>query len=162
MEKERNNWWHWNMTGKLEETSSDFSANPCRILMVCLGGPPKFQCRTCTGIFGVPWEGPLKAKKWHQLTRNRWRNGKLSVTNLRTVFCRTAAYTLEIYWNIHFPYTAYRILEYALRMGLNWCEVGFLAKIFSVYLAIKWADGVPLKLANDCIPSPTSCSAITQ
>ena len=27
---------------------------------VCLGGPPKFQRRTCAGIFGVPWEGPLK------------------------------------------------------------------------------------------------------
>ena len=27
---------------------------------VCLGGPPKFQRRTCAGIFGVHWEGPLK------------------------------------------------------------------------------------------------------
>ena len=29
---------------------------------VCLGGPPKFQRRTCAGIFGVPWEGPLKTE----------------------------------------------------------------------------------------------------
>ena len=32
---------------------------------VCLEGPPKFQRRTCAGIFGVPWEGPLKTEIWH-------------------------------------------------------------------------------------------------
>ena len=58
VEKECNNEGHWKTSGQGRRgphlTCPQILVG---ILVVCLGGPPKFQCRTCAGIFGGPQPG---------------------------------------------------------------------------------------------------------